>query len=337
MQQDRVRFGRYRVKPLMILFLMVFAGGCSADAQSFEPHDARSPLQLIRVIDLPNVKGRIDHMAIDPAHNHLFVAEYANGSVDQVDLATGKVVGRITGLHDPQGIEWLPVQQEIAVASGDGALTFYRGTDRQKVAVVGLGDDADNIRVDRRNGNLVVGFGSGALAVIDPATHRVIRQITLPGHPEAFELLGSRIFANVPDAHKILIGDVDQGRITATLGTGPRFGNFPMASNAAASLIAVAYRVPGSLVVLDAHSGAALYSAPICGDADDLYFRSSQIVAICGSGAVELVDETGQHLSVRVATARGARTGILDMRGGRLFVAVPARLGSAAIWELKFR
>lgn len=325
------------MKPFVIMFLMAFAGSCSADAQTFDPHDPRSPLQLIRVIDLPNVKGRIDHMAIDAARNRLFVAEYANGSVDQVDLATGKVVGRITGLHDPQGIAWLPAQQEIAVASGDGKLTFYRGTDRQQVAVIRLGDDADNVRIDPRNGNLVVGFGSGALAVIDPATHRVIRQMTLPGHPEAFELLGSKIFVNVPDAHKILVGDVDQGRVTATLGTGPRFGNFPMASDAAASRIAVAYRVPGTLAVLDARSGATLFSAPICADADDLYIRSSQIAVVCGSGAVELVNATGQRRSVSVTTARGARTGILDMRGGRLFVAVPARLGPAAIWELSFR
>ncbi len=323
------------MKPLMIVLLMVLAGSCSADAQSFDAHDARSPLHLIRVIDLPDVKGRIDHMALDAARNQLFVAEYANGSVDQVDLATGKVVGRITGLHDPQGVAWLPAQQEIAVASGDGTLTFYRGTDRRLVAAIRLGDDADNVRVDRRNGKLVVGYGSGALALIDPGTHRVVRQMTLPGHPEAFELLGSKLFVNVPDAHKIMIGDVDQGRVTATLGTGLHFGNFPMASDAAASRIAVAYRVPGTLVVLDARSGANLLSTPICGDADDLYFRSGQIVVVCGSGAVELVDETGKHISI--TTERGARTGLLDLKAGKLFVAVPARLNSAAIWEMVFR
>src|SRR3569623_169402 len=168
------------------------AAGCSAQARTFDAHEPGSPLRVVRVIELPQVKGRIDHLAVDAEGKHLFVAELGNGTVDDVDLAAGKLAGRITGLHEPQGVAWLAAQHEIAVASADGLLTFYRGGDHRKVASIALSQDADEVRIDSRNGNLVVGYGSGALAVIDPAAHKVIRQLALPAHPEGFVLLGAK-------------------------------------------------------------------------------------------------------------------------------------------------
>jgi hypothetical protein len=323
------------VKPFAVVLCLFLASSCSASAQTFDPRDPRSPLHLIRVIELPGVKGRIDHMALDADGKHLFVAENGSGSLDDVDLTSGKIVRRIDGLHEPQGVAWLPSQREIAVASGDGLVTFYRGTDGRQVATLSLGADADNVRVDPRNGDLVVGYGSGGLAVIDPATHRVIGRVALPAHPEAFELLGAKVFVNVPDAHKIVVADLDRERISSTLSTGLFFGNFPMASDATGSRIAVAYRTPGTVSVLDAQSVAVMFSAPIGGDADDLYFRGRQLIIVCGSGAVELIDQPRHHFSV--STQRGARTGVLDRISDHLLVAVPSRKSAAAIWEFSFR
>jgi DNA-binding beta-propeller fold protein YncE len=323
------------VRPFALMMCLILATSCSARAQTFDPRDPRSPLHLVRMIELPGVTGRIDHMALDSDGTHLFVAENGNGSVDDVDLASGKVVGRISGLHEPQGVAWLPSQREVAVTSGDGLVTFYRGTDRQQLAVLSLGADADNVRVDRRNGRLVVGCGSGGLAVIDPATHHVVGRVALPAHPEAFELLGAKVFVNVPDAHKIVVADLDRERIISTRSTGLLFGNFPMAADAAGSRVAVAYRTPATLSVLDAHSGATISTAPICGDADDLYFRARQLIIVCGSGAVELIDDTTHDF--RVGTQPGARTGVVDPISGHLLVAVPSRRSPAAIWELAFR
>lgn len=316
---------------------LLFATGCSANAQAYDPRDPQSPLQLIRTIELPNVKGRIDHMALGAGGKHLFIAENGNGSVDDVDLASGKVIGRISGLHEPQAIAWLAPQKEIAVTTADGLVTFYRAADRQQTAVINLRSDADNLRIDQRNGRLVVGYGTGGLAVIDPARHRVVRSVSLPAHPEAFELVGAKVFVNVPDAHKIVVADLDGGRDGLSLDTGPLFGNFPMAADPASLHIAVAYRAPGTVSVLDGRSGRAIFATPICGDADDLYFRSDQLVVVCGSGSVALVREAPQHSAANVNTRKGARTGILDGTSGHLFVAVPAGEAPAAIWELSFR
>lgn len=328
---------RTGVTSFALLLTLLFAASCLASAQGLDPRDPASPLRLVRTIELPNVKGRVDHMALDAVAKRLFIAENGNGSLDALDLPSGKIVGRISGLKEPQGVAWLARQQEIAVTSGDGLVTFYRSSDLQKVATVNLGADADNVRIDVRNGNLVVGYGSGGLAVIDPSTHRITRRVVLPAHPEAFEIVSDRAFVNVPGAHEIAIVDVDQAWASSTLSTGLRFANFPMASDQAGSWIAVAYRTPATLSVVDAHSGAQVFSAPTCGDADDLYFRAPLLVVICGSGSIDLVNDQAPHARVRVATERGARTGLLDAIGGHLFVAVSAGQGPAAIWELSFR
>ena len=50
-----------------------------------------------------------------------------------------------------------------------------------------------------------------------------------------------------------------------------------------------------------------------------------------------LVDSSAAHVAVTVSTERGARTGLLDPGDNHLFIAVPARSGTAAIWEMTFR
>src|SRR5438067_1007113 len=65
-------------------------------AQSAEPV---LPLVLETTIALPNVGGRIDHLAVDLARKRLFVAEVGNNTLDAIDMATQKLVHRIAGLN----------------------------------------------------------------------------------------------------------------------------------------------------------------------------------------------------------------------------------------------
>lgn len=52
-------------------------------------------LDLERTIGLPSVSGRIDHLAVDPDHKRLAVAELENNSIDVVEIATGKASRRV--------------------------------------------------------------------------------------------------------------------------------------------------------------------------------------------------------------------------------------------------
>jgi len=145
-----------------------------------------APLQLMAKSPLGEVRGRIDHMAVDLAGQRLFVAELGNGSVGVVDLKTSQVSGRIRGLEEPQGIGYLPSTDTLYVASGgDGSVRLFQGQDLQEASRIQLGDDADNIRGDSADSRVVVGYGQGALAIIDAGENRKVADIPLQGHPEA--------------------------------------------------------------------------------------------------------------------------------------------------------
>jgi YVTN family beta-propeller protein len=80
-----------------------------------------APLVLEAKIPLGQVSGRIDHLGIDAKRQRLFVAELGNNSVGVIDLAAGKVLRRITGLSEPQGVAYVPFTDGIFVANaGDG-------------------------------------------------------------------------------------------------------------------------------------------------------------------------------------------------------------------------
>ncbi|MBV1692656.1 hypothetical protein KRR38_34760 [Novosphingobium sp. G106] len=283
-----------------IVSALSVATSCSAAPRVVAATDPSSPLKLERIIPLPGVSGRIDHLTLDTAHGRLFVAEYGNGTVDEIDLAGGRPIGRIVGLHEPQGVAYLDRLNEIVVACGDGSVHFYAASDRREVAQLDLGDDADNVQIDSRNGHVIIGFGGGGLAIIDPADAQILSRVSLAGHPEGFRLKGSRAWINIPDRGAI-----------------------------------VAYRVPAALQRREADTGNVIETLPACGDADDLFLDGDRQYLICGAGHIDVSTPSPAHdASVRVSTAPGARTGLFSPELEKLFIAVPARGQPAAIWIL---
>ena len=315
----------------ILLALLALAPTSACGAQPVVS-DSTAPLMLERTIPLNGVRGRIDHLAIDLQHQRLFVAELGNGSVEAIDLARGVSLGRIGGLKEPQGLAYFPAQDELAIASGrDGSVRFYRASDLKPDGAMEVGGDADNMRVDA-SGRIVVGYGSGALAVIDLVSRKVVAKLDLPAHPEGFRLEGAKVFVNLPDAKQIAVGDLASGTITANWPAG-HLWNFPMALDAGSLNLAIVYRLPARLQLLDAASGAVKLDQKTCGDADDVFFDGPRHRAYvtCGAGAVDVIDLTHPGQSVLVATRPGARTGLFVPELDRLFVAARAGGEDAAV------
>lgn len=293
------------------------------------------PMVLERSIPLPGVAGRIDHLALDEAGGRLFVAALGQGAVEVVDLRAGRVVAELRGQAEPQGVAWLPDRQELWVASGDGRLGVYAGARLTRAALLTLGEDADNIRRDPRGGPVLVGYGDGALAMLDPVEREVIRTLALPGHPESFRLSGGRAYVNVPDAQRIAVVDLDSGAPLAAWPNGLARWNFPMALDPDQQVLAVVFRLPASLRLLDPASGATLLSAATCGDADDLFFDPPRrrLYVVCGSGAVDVFQASGRadyRRLGRIQTRAGARTGLFSQASDRLYIAARATQGQPA-------
>src|SRR5262249_32135741 len=160
------------------------------------------PLRLEAKIPLGQVTGSIDHMAFDPARKRLFVAELGNDSVGVVDVDARQVVHRITGLHNPQGVGYVPARDLLVVANAtDGSVLLSGGPQYDKAGRLDLGADADNVRIDAAANRVLVGYGGGAIATIDPASRQTVLDVPLPAHPESFQLdaASHRIYANLPD------------------------------------------------------------------------------------------------------------------------------------------
>jgi DNA-binding beta-propeller fold protein YncE len=324
---------------LVVLLCIVFGGRLAADTAP--------SLALERTIALKGVSGRIDHLAVDLGRKRLFVAELGNGTVDVVDIAAGRVIRRIEGLKEPQGLAYSPAADVLAVASAsDGSVRLFHGSELSPSGTVNLGDDADNVRLDARTGNLTVGYGSGGVAVIDPAKASLVERIPLQAHPEGFQLDAEqrRAYVNVPDAGQIVVIDLNAGRQAAgwLVPDGLR-GNFPMALDIEHATAVVVFRKPARLVVFDVNSGKTNGIFTTCGDADDVFFdpRRRRVYVSCGEGNVDVWQQDGptyRHIGL-IRTAPGARTSLFVPDLDRLFVAARAGffgLGSdAAILVLR--
>jgi DNA-binding beta-propeller fold protein YncE len=285
-------------------------------------------LVLEHIINLPDVKGRIDHLAIDPAHQLLAVAELGNNTVDVIDLAKGTVAHRLTGLREPQGVAYDLTGQILIVAEGGGkgVKLFDAKTDALLVEIA-LGDDSDDVRIDPRNGHVLVGYGDGALAVIDVERRKVLSRFPLPAHPEGFQIdeRSGQVFVNLPNARTIAVVDIDKGQGTRTWNLPASLMNFPMALNAANRRVVAVFRVPARIAMFDESDGRILASQPTCGDSDDVYVddKRQQFYVTCGEGVVEVFDcgRNGLRSAGRVQTRSGARTSLFVPEIDRLFVA----------------
>src|SRR5262249_16773574 len=160
----------------------------------------------LQTISLPNVEGRIDHMAVDLKGERLFIAALGNNTIEVLDLRAGKRIHSITGLHEPQGVGFIPEFNKIYVANAkSGACDVFDASSFKVLKSIKFSDDADNIRYDAAARRVYVGYGSGGLGVIDAANSDQIGDIKLDGHPESFQLerSGPRIFVNTPTSQRI--------------------------------------------------------------------------------------------------------------------------------------
>jgi YVTN family beta-propeller protein len=301
------------------------------------------PLAVEAKIPLGKVAGRIDHMAMDIPSQRLFVAELGNNSVGVVDLGTRKLVATIAGLGEPQGVGYEASTDTLYVANAtDGSVRMFQGAELAPSGKIELGDDADNIRVDAGARKVYIGYGSGALAIIDPASRAKIGDIPLRAHPEGFQLAASRnrIFVNLPDARQIAAVDMSAAKVGASwplVGIG---ANFPMAIDDNGERVLVVARSPAKLVAFAMGDGSIIAQTDTCRDADDVFLdaKRSRIYISCGEGFIDVFEprDRGYEKVAHIPTVAGARTSLFSPELDRLFLAVRATAGEpAAIWVFR--
>jgi len=282
-----------------------------------------------KVIELPEVRGRIDHMAINLRNNVIYIAALGNNTVEVVDLNKASLVYSIKGLDEPQGICYIPVSNEIVIANGgNGKCMFYNASTYSLLSTIDVGGDADNIRYDDRDNIIYVGYGNGGIAAIDAKAHKKINEVKLPAHPESFQLDHKHhlLFVNLPDDNSIAVVDQQNLKVADIWETKGLRANFPMTLDTTSGIVIVGFRNPATLVIYNPVTGQEQNRTELIGDVDDVFFdeKEQEIFASGGSGYINIFKKENDHSFKKIAsipTRSGARTSLLVPSLRKLIVA----------------
>jgi DNA-binding beta-propeller fold protein YncE len=327
---------------LSIYILLIIALYCiinfSCHAQVKNDHAEKEKLVLNSKILLPKVSGRIDHIAYDAADDLAFIAALGNNTVEVVDLHSKQVVHTITGLHEPQGVVYVPSLKKLVIANGDnGDCIFFDVPAYTQSGVVHLKSDADNIRYDPGSHLLYTGYGNGAIAVIDANSIKQVADIAIDGHPESFQLSKKqdRIYINVPGADEIEVAELPTNKIIGKWKNTNASSNFPMALDEKNNRLFIGCRSPATLRMINTGTGKDLFSISCSGDADDVFYNDSLVFVSAGKGFIDVFMANEKELVQvnHIKTSSGARTSLLLAREKKFLLAVPAHSGNpAALW-----
>jgi len=337
-----------RLLQIPVLVLLVAFGVAAQEL----PTDETAPLVLDRIIPIPGVIGRFDHMAVDNGNGRVFAANYGNDSVEVLDTARGRRDRSIQeGFIKPQMALYLPDLNRLVVSSeGDGSCKVFDADTYKLVDTVKFSDDADQLRYDPAAKRVYVGYGDGnesAIGVFDASTGKRLEDFKVAAHPESFQLEenGPRIFVNLASISQIAVIDRTTRKVVnwklENTGT-----NFPMALDEAHHRMFVGARKPARLLVLDMDSGKEIASLPGAIDTDDMSYDSDRkrIYETSGEGYIfvfQQIDADRYQRIAKIPTVIGARTSVYTGQVGKhnsFYLAVPARADRGAeLWVYETR
>lgn len=334
----------------LLFFAAVAVLSSQARSQQIPSDEEYEPLVLDRIIPMPSVHGRADHMTVDVKQDRIFSAIYGNDSVDVLDVHRARETFTIHGgLEEPQGVAFLPDLNRIVVTSdGGGTCTVFNATSYARAGSISFGDDADQIRYDASGHRLYVGYADGAIGMIDTQTWQKLPQTyQLGAHPESFQLdeSGHRIFVNLASKGEIAVIHMDTNKIDKWKLPGA-WENFPMALDVNDHRIFIGVRRPARMMVLDMDTGQLIASLPGAADSDDMWYDSTRrrIYEPSGEGFIFVYQQVTPDLYDRIAkipSAIGARTSAYFGQVGKhndLYLAVPPRADRPAeMWVFETR
>jgi DNA-binding beta-propeller fold protein YncE len=303
---------------------------------------AKLSLRLVQTISMPNVKGRLDHMDVDVKGKRLFVAGLENGTLEVVDLKSGKWMRSLEGFKKPQGAFYVEELNKLFVASGDDAmLRVFKGDTLDLVDSIHLDPGPNRVVYEPHTKFVYVGYGGkdagkdyGEVGIIDARDDKHIGDIKVAAHPS--ELLldksGTTLFVFISIANQLQVVDTSKRQVVSTWKvSSERPGD--AALDESTSRLFIGTRTPPEMIVMDSRSGKELAHLPTAEGMDGVYF-DNQRKRVYVSGGRELPagfayvyqqKDVDQYDSVgRIPTRAGAGTSFWSPDLDRYFVAAPA-------------
>jgi DNA-binding beta-propeller fold protein YncE len=325
------------MKKFFVLSLTVIAL-LSASAYAQE----RAPLRLVQTIPMPNVKGRIDHMDVDVKGKRLFVAGLENGSVEVVDLQSGKWLKSVPGFKKTQGIAYVPSLNKLFVASGDdGMVRVFRGDTLDLLDSIKLDPGPNRVAYDPHTQLLYVGYGGkdagkdyGEIGIIDAKTDKHVGDVKVEAHPS--ELLldqsGKSLYVFVSVASVVQVVDTNKREVVSTWPTSSK-RNGDGALDEKNHRLLIGTRTPPEMIAMDSQTGKEVANLPTAESMDGVYFDAVRRRVYVSGGrdndvgyvfAYQQKDADHYETIGKIPTKSGAGTSFWSPELSRYYVAAPA-------------
>ena len=203
---------------------------------------------------------------------------------------------------------YAPDGKKLFVASSQGLLRIFDGTNYNLLKEIDFQGDVDNLRYDASRHRVYVGYGeeeAGAIGTVDALTNeRLPEQYKLGAHPESFQLdRKDQIYVNLPDLKRIAVINRGTGAIA----------RWPMTLDEPDHRLFVVTHEPARLAVFDTVTGHSVAELPCVQDADDAYYDSARkrVYISGGEGFISVfqqADPDNYSLLAKLPSTLGART-----------------------------
>lgn len=294
------------------------------------------PLSLVGHIPLPahRGKGGFDHAAVHASSGYIYVAHTANDAVDVLDPVGRKHAFSVPGLT---GVAGVLVSDDLIITSnrGENTIGLFGPGPAPVVQKVGVGIRPNGLAFDPGRGLIVAANvgdpavpGSFTLSIVDLAARKLRAEIAVPGRTRwaLYDPEDDAFYVNIQDPPQIVVVLArDPDRVARAIA-------IPAAGPHGLDLDPATHRLfcacdGGTLVAIDARSGAILHQRPLSGVPDVVWFnrqRRQLYVAVGEPGVVDVFDTMTMERLGAVATEKGAHTTAVAPEGDRLYAFLPA-------------
>ena len=175
---------------------------------------------LGRIGGLPNVHG----VLVVPAVHRLFATAQGLHQLAMIDTRTDRVLSRTPAGVVPDGIAYDPVGRHVFVSDERpaGALIVVDATTGRAAGTISLSGSAGNVQYDPVAKRVLVGVETrDELALVDPATLRITRRISLPGcdanHSLGIDAAARLLIVGCSGNGRLLVLDADSFQVLGSI------------------------------------------------------------------------------------------------------------------------
>jgi DNA-binding beta-propeller fold protein YncE len=291
--------------------------------------EAAGGYKIIKSVPLPG-DGGYDFLSVDSDARRVYISH--NDSIQVVDADTYKLIGTVEKVPHPHGIAVCPDLNKGYASSGKpGSVVVFDLKTFQHLAEIPTAEDCDVILNDPATGKVLTFNGDSHTAcIIDPATDKLTRSVTLKGGPEVAVSDGKgHLYDNLETENMVLKMDAKTLKVLKT---------WPLAPGESPSGLSMDLKnnrlFSGChnhlLVVVNAKNGKVIQTLPIGDHVDGTAFDpgSGNVFSSNGDGTLTVIhqDSANKYKVVQnVQTEPGAKTLALDAKTGRIFLTVAKR------------